>query len=84
MANAPDNKEKPAAKEKPAMTNADAAKLVKRSVQKIVDGKPVFDKNNAPVLVDKAVKEDEVHAFAEYDNKVVVLLTDGTKLVHEK
>jgi len=76
-------------KEIPAMTAAQAAKLVKRTV-------PVFDKDKKPVMVkddndrlvqkteQKAIKEDEVMNFAEYEDRVVVVTIAGEKLTHFK
>ncbi len=63
-----------------AMTAAEAAKLVRRMVPKVVDGKIVNDKEGNPVSVPQGIKEDEVMSFAEYDDKVVVVTTSGEKL----
>jgi len=90
MANNQANKNKAAANKAAAdnqssMTKADAAKLVKRKVVKTNDkGEAVLDKNGSPVLVEKAITEDDVHAFADYPEKVVVVTTAGEKLVYEK
>lgn len=58
-----------------AMTAADAAKLVTREVQEIgKDGKPTGATKRVPV------KADEVLAFADKGDHVVVVTKDGRKL----
>ena len=66
------------------LTKAEAAKLVKRSVPKVVDGKLVLDKHDKPVMKQVPVKEDEVLDFKEYVNHVVVVTKDGQKLTGAK
>lgn len=67
------------------MTKADAAKLVHRMVARTDEnGKPILDKEGNPVGVKAPVKTDEVMAFAEYDDKVVVVTAAGEKLTYEK
>jgi len=64
------------ATEKPALTKADAAKLVKREV-------PVLDKQGKPTgkTTKVAVEADEVFAYAvREDGTVVVVTVDGQKL----
>ena len=54
------------------LTRAEVARLVKRQIKEVKGGKPVKKAI--------AIKEDEVFAFAEYDDHVVVVTTDGRKL----
>lgn len=56
------------------LTHAEVAKMVKREVPVIKDKKPTGETK----LV--AVKADEVHAFKEYTDHVMVVTTDGKKL----
>lgn len=63
---------------------AGAAKLVSRPVQKIQNGKPVFDKDKQPVFEDKPIKESEVLSFRDYGDHVVVVTTDGHKFCGDK
>ncbi|MCU7934119.1 MAG: hypothetical protein KZQ99_04470 [Candidatus Thiodiazotropha sp. (ex Dulcina madagascariensis)] len=60
------------------MTAAQAAKLVKREVPEIKGGKPTGKTRQAPI------KTDEVLAFREYDDHVVVVTHDGRKLRGDK
>ncbi len=60
------------------LTHAEVAKMVKREVPVIKDKKPTGDTKQV------AVKADEVHAFAEYSDHVVVVTTDGQKLQGDK
>jgi len=62
------------------MTAEDAAKLVSRQAPKMKDGKPVLDKDNKPVMEDKAIDADEVLSFRDYGDHVVVVTTAGEKL----
>lgn len=66
-------------KTKPEMTAADAAKLVVRKV-------PVLDKakKDTGETKDVAVKASEVLSFRDGGDHVVVVTTDGKKLVGEK
>lgn len=64
-----------------ALTKADAAKLVRRQVAKKDDaGNVIMDKDHNPVGVEAKVKEEEVMAFNEYDDQIVVVTTSGEKL----
>jgi uncharacterized FAD-dependent dehydrogenase len=69
-----------------ALTKAQAAKLVKRTIRKPklgTDKKPELDKSNNVILVESEVevKADEVLSVVEYeDNTVTVITTDGLKL----
>jgi hypothetical protein len=69
-----------------ALTNAQAAKLVKRTIRKPklgADKKPELDKSNNVILVESEVdvKTDEVLAVVEHeDNTVTVITNDGLKL----
>lgn len=67
-----------------ALTKGDAAKLVRRTVAKMENGKPVLGKDGNPVAVESTVAESEVHAFADYGDHVVVVTTSGEKLRGEK
>jgi hypothetical protein len=76
---------KPKDAEQPKMTAADAAKLVKRSVVKTKDGKPVLgEKTKQPLTELAAIDASEVMAFADYGDHVVVVTTSGEKLRGEK
>lgn len=66
------------------LTKADVAKLVRRTVAKVENGKVVLDKDKRPVVVPQAIREDEVLSFAEYDDRVVVVTTSGEKLTAKK
>lgn len=57
------------------LDKAAVAKLVKRKV-------PVLDRDKKPTKKTKlvAVSADEIFAFKEYDNHVVVCTVDGVKL----
>ncbi|MEW6646535.1 MAG: hypothetical protein AB1450_05010 [Pseudomonadota bacterium] len=67
------------------MTAADAAKLVKRSVVKTKDGKSVLDEKTKQPLTELApIDANEVMAFADYGDHVVVVTTSGEKLRGEK
>lgn len=61
----------PAVKE---LTPADAAKLVKRLVPVLEDGKPTGKEKEVPV------KAEEVLAFAIRGDSIVVVTKDGQKL----
>lgn len=59
----------------PALSPAQAAKLVKRQVPEIgKDGKPTGE------LVDQAIRPDEVLAFVVRDDEVTVVTIAGEKL----
>ncbi len=78
-------KEKSAAKEKPALTKAEAAKAVHRLVPVLDEKKkPKLNRDKEPVMKKESIKEDEVMNFAEYEDRIVVVTTSGEKLVAEK
>lgn len=60
------------------MTAADAAKLVKREVPVLKDGKPTDKTRLVPV------KAEEVFAFRDHGDHVNVVTVDGQKLRGEK
>jgi len=67
------------------LTAADAAKLVKCQVPKFNDKKePVYDDEGKPVMLDKAITEDEVLSFKDYGTHVVVVTIDGQKFRGDK
>lgn len=64
-----------------AMTAAEAAKLVAREVPAVDEaGKPVIGKDGKPKTTRIPVKTDEVLAFADKGDHVVVVTKDGRKL----
>ena len=67
--------------EKKALTAAEAAKQVRRTIIEMVDGKTA-DGQPAKVPKEKqvSVSASEVLAFAERDGVVVVVTKDGQKL----
>jgi 2',3'-cyclic-nucleotide 2'-phosphodiesterase (5'-nucleotidase family) len=66
-------------------SNAIAASLVVRMIAKTdAKGAVVLDENKNPVPVEGKVTADDVMAFQEYDDKVVVVTVSGEKLVCEK
>ena len=69
----------------PTITKAEAAALVRRTRAKLdKEGKPVFDADKQPVVEEVAVPEADVMAFAEYDDRVVVVTSSAEKLEHLK
>jgi hypothetical protein len=71
--------------EKKTLTRAEAAKLVKRTVPVLDDdGQQKLNRNDEPVFKKVAIDEDEILNFADYDDRVVVVTTQGEKLVHTK
>ena len=64
------------------LTAAEAARRVQRTVTELVEGK---EKDGTPVKVARskqvAVKAEEVLSFRDYGTHVVVVTTDGQKLV---
>lgn len=64
---------------KQALTAADAAKLVKRTV--IV---PAEKAGGEPTTKDVAIKESEVLAFKDFGDHVGVVTTDGQKFIGDK
>ncbi|MFZ5530301.1 MAG: hypothetical protein ACOY4U_04525 [Pseudomonadota bacterium] len=60
------------------LTKEQAAKLVKRVVPIIKDGKPSGETKEV------SVKADEVLSFKEFDDRVVVVTVDGQKLTGAK
>jgi len=70
------NAKDPAAETK-KMTEAEAAKRVKRTVTELVDGK---EGAKVPRAKKVAVEASEVLSFRDYGTHVVVVTTDGQKL----
>jgi hypothetical protein len=72
-------------KDAPKMTAAEAAKLVKRTVVKTNDGKPVIDEKTKQAVTElAAIAANEVLSFADYGTHVVVVTTRGEKLRGDK
>jgi hypothetical protein len=69
---------------KPSITAAEAASLVHRMIAKVEQGRPVLDEHRNPVSVPQKIDAEEVMAFAEYDDRVVVVTKSGEKLTCEK
>lgn len=77
--------EKKSPKEKPPISRAEVAKLVKRTVPVLDDdGQPKLNKKEEPITKKEAIEEEEILNFADYPDRIVVVTTQGEKLVHTK
>lgn len=82
-------KKEPAPKKAPevkkTLPRAEVAKLVKRTVPVLDDdGQPKFNRNKEAITKKESIEEKEILNFADYPDRVVVVTTQGEKLVHTK